>query len=129
MSNDSIIDYSCLSPQDLEQEMKHEAMCAEMNEVVAVQLLKHYPGHMWGINSDIRQGIINIYLRYSTGNNVFGVTVKLDASMQVVLKNCVRFGGELLERYGLSAGKLVESEMDTMLANRNMFGHVKVDEG
>ena len=109
--------------------MKHEAMCMELNNVVGNFICKTYPGYPWGIQSDIHNGIINIFLAAGHGGRApYGVTVKLDAQMQIVLKKCELFAGELLERYGLRRGKMDANEFGALMETADFAGRIKIDE-
>ncbi|CAL9954982.1 hypothetical protein VPH219E481_0003 [Vibrio phage 219E48-1] len=127
--NQSFIDYSCLSQDAYDAEMKHEAMCMEMNNVVGEFICKTYPGYPWGVQTDIRNGIINIFLNIgNAGRAPYGVTIKLESQMQLVLKKCLHFSGELLERYGLRRGKMDANEFGALMETADFAGRIKIDE-
>lgn len=128
-NNTSIIDYSCLSGADYQEEMKHEALCAEMNDIVGGFLCQTYPGYPWGVNSNVRNGVINIFLMLRDGGRGrFGMTIKIDAQIHVVLTKVKHFGGELLERYGLRRGAMDADELGRLLETADFAGRIKVDE-
>lgn len=135
-NNTSILDLSQLTPE----EIQHEAMCRELNDLVGNYIANKYPGYPWGVASDIRNGVVNIFLQLGTGtfdpNNPdktsrapLGVTIRIDAQAQVMLKNCERYCGELLERYGLNRGRMIENEIRDALGKADFAGRLRVDEG
>lgn len=66
--------------------------CAEVLE-------RHYPSWMWAIEPDAKQGIINIYSLRISGKWAYTLhiaTIQNDPN----LKDVLRAGGELLERFG-----------------------------
>ncbi len=128
-ANESFIDYSGLTADAYQAEMKHEAMCQEMNNVVGEYICKTYPGYPWGVQSDIHNGIVNIFLAIGHGGQApYGVTIKLESQMQLVLTKCVHFSGELLERYGLRRGKMDAEEFGALMETADFAGRIKIDE-
>ncbi len=124
-NNHSILDLRELTPEDI----RHERMCAELNDIVGGYIVQKYPGYPWGINADVRNGIVNIYLNIGNGGRApYGVTVKIDAQAQVMLKKCELFCGELLERYGLNRGKMLEHEILAKVQGADFAGRFKIDE-
>lgn len=128
-NNHSFIDYSELSPQEVEIEMQHERMCAEINDIVGNFLATTYRNYPWAVNSNIKQGVINFWLGIGQGGrSPFGMTVKIDSSIQPMLMEVKQRGGELLERYGLNRGIMIEDEVQQLLEKRDFAGRIKVDE-
>ena len=102
----------------------HEDEAANMMMAKACtdHLLRHYPGHMWLANADIRNGIINIFNpRVSTR---YGYTLVVEDWLQqnVVGKEIMRAGGEILERAGLRRGRFDPVEYAAL--PRNYMGEV-----
>lgn len=82
-------------------------------KLIAEKLHQHYPGHLWAVQ--IEQGLANIYNLALSGRWGFTVHLrKIDADYKTI----VRAGGELLERYRLSRGKLNIDEFDGLARNR-----------
>ena len=110
-------------------ELEHEKDCADLNNVVGEFLCTTYPGYPWGVHSVVNNGVINIFLMLGSGGRApFGVTVKIDCSLQNVLRKCVFFAGELLERYGLRRGAMNADEFGRLMESRDFAGRVKIDE-
>lgn len=128
-NNHSIIDYSDLSPAEVEAEMKHERMCAEMNDIVGGFLCNKFPGYPWGVASDVRNGVVNFYIMLGhAGRAPYGMTVKIDAQIQVMLKKCEYYAAELLERYGLRRGAMNADELGQLMETADFAGRIKIDE-
>ena len=76
-----------------------------MAKNMADALQKHYPGHLWAVTCDGKQGVATVRNMMLSGN--WGVVIKLktlngDPSMRSVM----RAGGEVLERYNLARANL-----------------------
>lgn len=128
-NNHSFIDYSELSPAEVEREMKHERMCAELNDIVGNFLATTYKNYPWAVNANIQQGIVNFWLGIGHGGrSPYGVTVKIDSSIQPMLMQVKKYGGELLERYGLNRGQMIEKEMQDLISKADFAGRIKADE-
>ena len=124
-NNQSIIDLTEYNAEELQ----HEKECADLNNVVGEFLCTTYPGYPWGVHSVVNQGVINIFLAFGHGGRApYGVTVKIDSSLQNVMKKCIYYAGELLERYGLRRGSLDADEFGRLMETRDFAGRVKVDE-
>jgi hypothetical protein len=89
---------------------------------IAEVLDKKYPGHLWGVNVDGRNGVAQIMNLALSGR--WGFIVKL-REIDTEYKVIMRAGGELLERYNLSRGRLDEQEYQ--LLERDVFGNLKVE--
>ena len=99
-----------------------EAANMMMAQAVSGLLLRHYPDHMWLVNADIRNGIINIFNpRVSTR---YGYTVVVDDWLQerVVGNKVMLAGGEILERAGLRRGRFNPEEYAAL--PRNYMGEI-----
>lgn len=76
-------------------------------------LTRHYPGHLWGVQVENRQGIVRIYHLQTSGDKAF--ILKLDDMFSATDwdKKIMRAGGEILERHRLRRGQLdVEQWLD-----------------
>ena len=124
-NNHSFIDQNEYTKEELE----HEKDCADLNNVVGEFLCTTYPGYPWGVHSVVNNGVINIFLMFGNGGRPpFGVLVKIDSNLQNVLRKCVFFAGELLERYGLRRGAMDADEFGRLMESRDFAGRVKIDE-
>lgn len=102
--------------------MEEEAANQMMSKAVADLLLRHYPDHMWLVNSDIRGGVVNIFNpRVSTR---MGYTLVVDDWMQqnVVGARVVMAGGEILERANMRRGRFNPEEYAAL--PRNFLGEL-----
>ena len=80
---------------------------------VADVLHSHYPKHLWGVNADLRGGIIQILNMRLSGR--WGFVLKVtDVESDPTMKTVVRSGGELLERYQMSRGKFNPDNYQTL---------------
>ena len=69
------------------------------------ELQKHYPGHYWMVECNIRQGMINVYNLLLSGKYGFRLQLGGIFSYSQVAADVMRAGGELLERFNLPRGK------------------------
>jgi hypothetical protein len=126
--NMSTIDYSKLSKFDFEAEMLHEKMCAEMNDIVGNYLCRTYRGWPWAVNADIRNGIVNCWINIGHGSQPpFGIQVKLSHHIQLLHRDLKKFGGELLERYGVRVGHMREKDLEDLMNRTDFAGRVNID--
>ena len=96
MSASHVSDESCSS------------MVYDMDEAKRIhdKLTKHYPGHMWAVN--VNQGVAFIKNLMLSGN--WGFIIKLK-DIDNDYKKVIQAGGEILERYNVSRGRLKEQEI------------------
>jgi hypothetical protein len=68
-------------------------------------LHRHYPGHAWSVDCNIRQGMINVHNLFLSG--MYGFRLKLHGAFSAsqVEHDVMMAGGELLERYRLTRGE------------------------
>jgi len=73
-------------------------------ELVGTVLQRHYPGHEWLIEADRRKGFIDI--RNLDLNGKMGCRISMGgyASSSELERLAMQYGGELLERHGVSRG-------------------------
>jgi len=86
-------------------ELANQAIAKEIAEC----LNTHYPGHAWGVQADVEQGVVKVFNLRLSGQWGFLLHIddlQQDPSMRITIKA----GGELLERYNLSRGGLKEHE-------------------
>ncbi|MCH9664302.1 MAG: hypothetical protein K0U41_00440 [Gammaproteobacteria bacterium] len=122
--------HSIIDPREYtKEELEHEKSCADLNNVVGELLCTTYPGYPWGIQSNVNNGVINIFLMFGHGGRApFGVTVKIDTHLRGVLQKCALYAGELLERYKLRRGAMDADEFGALMESRDFAGRVKIDE-
>ncbi|RLD78860.1 MAG: hypothetical protein DRJ15_10665 [Bacteroidetes bacterium] len=84
---------------------------------IGEHLLKHYPGHLWAVQ--VYQGLVIIKNLALSGN--WGFVLHQD-KMDNDGKDIVRSAGELLERYNLSRGRLIENQIGDL--KRNYKGEI-----
>lgn len=124
-NNHSFIDLSEYNAEELQ----HEKDCADLNNVVGEFLCTTFPGYPWGVNSNVNNGIVNIFLMLGHGGRApYGVTVKIDCSLQGLVKKCVHYAAELLERYGLRRGAMDADEFGQLMEKRDWAGRIQIDE-
>ena len=72
---------------------------AELGKAVGTALARFYPGHPWGVASEIEHGILKICIQgFTQWQFVLKISrLKGDPAMKAVM----RAGGELLERLGM----------------------------
>ena len=72
---------------------------------VGESLNKHYPGHLWAVDVPPNQGVVQV--RDLTLSGKWGITIKCSDiySMSELDRLCMKFGGELLERYRIERKK------------------------
>lgn len=84
---------------------------------IADILHRHYPGHLWAVNVDGRNGVANIRDLLLSGQ--WGYVLKLTTvfSASEFGRDVVRAGGEILERFRVERGRLNEAEYATLKTN------------
>lgn len=99
-----------------------EAMNLEMAKLCTDHLMRLFPGYLWAVNSDIKNGVVNI-LNYDV-STVSGFRLLLTdlADPSTTGRELMLAGGEILERAGFNRGKMKEDEVAT--AVRDVRGNV-----
>ena len=84
-----------------------------------------YPGHLWGVTCDGRAGFADVRNLALSGN--WGYRIRLAAmySASQFKKDVLKAGGEVLERFSLSRGKLNEDHLNNLSVD--FAGRVKGD--
>lgn len=84
---------------------------------IADTLNSHYPGHLWAVNVDGKNGVANIRDLMLSGQMgwVFKLTTIFSASD--FKRDVIRAGGELLERFKVSRGRFNEAEYAGLKTN------------
>lgn len=109
-----------MDPVDREFRAKDEAF----GQAIGSELVKHYKGHGWEVEVDIRNGIARIFNKYTSNTHGYLLHLKL-LNPSNFSAEIMRVGGDLLERFGVSRGKFDEDEI--MGLKRDHKGCVKVD--
>lgn len=74
-------------------------------------LNKHYPGHLWAVTVDEDGGVLVVKNLALSGNWGFVFHLNKLPNGKSIRPAVVRAGGELLERYNLSRGRLIRNEV------------------
>jgi len=95
-------------------------------EMVARVLLKHYPGHNWLVQADRRKGLIDIRNMALHGN--LGVRIPMNgyATASELDNLAMRYGGEILERFHLTRGRLDHDEINALPTD--IAGRLRADQ-
>lgn len=96
----------------------------EIAKTIGAELCGLYPGHGWTVEADARNGIAKICNKHMGFNA--GYVYKLhDIEFSTFKRDMMRIGGDILERYKLSRGKMIEAEVFGVI--RDLRGNAKVD--
>lgn len=90
-------------------EMKITATEQLQAKNIAEHLIKHYPGHLWSVQ--VYQGVVIIKNLALSGDWGF---VLHQNKMDNDGREVIRAAGELLERYNLSRGRLIENQVNDL---------------
>lgn len=104
---------------------KQNMLDMALSKDVAEALNEHYPGHLWAVNCQGENGIMTIHNLMLSGQ--WGFTLKLDNSYSAsdLRKRAIMAGGEILERYKVSRGRINHEHMATM--NTDFAGRILGD--
>ncbi len=81
---------------------------------MAETLHKHYPGHLWAVTCEGLKGIATVRNLRLSGH--WGFIIKLrDLNADPGMKEVIRAGGELLERYRVARGRFNPEDMEREL--------------
>ena len=97
-----------------EHEAKSNALDLALSKDVAEALNSQYPGHLWAVNCRGEDGIMTIHNLMLSGK--WGFVLKLDNSYSAsdLRKRAIMAGGEILERYKVSRGRVNQEHMAAM---------------
>jgi hypothetical protein len=86
-------------------------------KTMADALDNHYPGHLWAVSADSSTGLCTIRDLLLSGQ--MGCVLKIPAiySASSFQADVIRAGGEILERYRLSRGRLDEAQYAGLKTN------------
>lgn len=111
---------AAMDPQDREFKSKDLILA----QSIGSELVKHYPGHGWEVECDIRNGVAKIFNRYTS--SIYGYLLHLKLlSAATFSADIMRVGGNLLESFGVSRGKFNQDEITDL--KRDEKGCAKVD--
>ena len=85
----------------------------EIAKNVAELLQQTYPGYQWAVNADLHGGVVHIYNLNLSGRWGFLMKVK-DVVEDGGKRKVMQAGGELLERYRVSRGRINQAEYESM---------------
>lgn len=113
-----------LEMQMTPEEQKLRLQDMQLAAAVGNELVRHYPGHGWQVESDIANGVVKIFNCHMSGLTGYLLhTSKIDFSS--FSHTIMMVGGEMLDRFGLSRGKFNEEEV--LNVQRDHTGSAKVD--
>lgn len=94
-----------------EHEAHQDALDMAMAKNVAESLNANYPGHLWAVNCRGDQGIMTVHNLSLSGQ--WGYTLLLDKSYSAsdLNKRAIIAGGEILERYNVSRGRVNHDQL------------------
>lgn len=99
-----------MTPEDAESEAYDFSKSMEIAEA----LNKHYPGHLWAVRVQGKQGIATIH--NMALSDMWGYVIKLDPlySASYLNDKAIKAGGEILERFGVARGRVDHELMDAL---------------
>jgi hypothetical protein len=96
----------------------------EIAKTIGQELCGLYPGHGWVVEADARNGIAKICNKHMGVKAGYIYKLK-DINIGTFKRDMMRVGGDILERYKLTRGKMIESEV--LGVQRDHRGNAKVD--
>lgn len=91
------------------------------------RLDKLYPGYLWWVDVNSRQGFINVKNLFLSGKWGFRIDLKGIYSSSELEKDIMRAGGELLERYRMARSGFNEAQYRNL--RTDFKGDLIVDRG
>lgn len=96
-----------------------------MAKTMAEALHAAYPGHLWAVTCDGKTGMADIRNLALSGNWGFRLRLPDVYSASAFLKDVKMAGGEILERYNLSRGRLNVDQYSNL--SSDFAGRFKAD--
>jgi len=96
-----------------EQALKEYDIAGNLAEV----LIKHYPAHLWGVNVDLRGGIVQVTNMRLSGRWGFVLLLK-DVLADTTNRLIINAGGELLERYRMKRTGFDEAQYENLKTDK-----------
>lgn len=95
-------------------------------ELVALVLVRHYPGHNWLVQADRRKGLIDI--RNLSLDGALGCRIPMGgyATASELEKLAMRYGGEILERFHVERGRLNLDKVEDLATD--FAGRLRADQ-
>lgn len=78
---------------------------------IAEALNKYYPGHLWAVATPKDTGVVQVRDLSLSGEWGFMIRIPEIYSVSELDKMCMRYGGELLERYKVARSKLNQERL------------------
>lgn len=97
-----------------------------MAKAMADALCRHYPGHQWAVACNGATGMADVYNLGLSGNRGYRLRLPTLYSASEFEQRVVRAGGEILERYRLSRGRLNPDAYANLPSN--FAGHFMFDQ-
>lgn len=121
---------SLLVDQDLliqlPSDVELTAQDMRLNKLIGEKLTKTFPGWAWRIDAQSHQGIVNILC--ANLSPTWGIVVRFsDFQDDPSMKWIVHHAGELLERFGVSTGRIDYDQIASK--TRDFAGRLEVDKG
>lgn len=96
-----------------------------MAKVMAEQLMKHYPGHLWAVQYESSTGMATILNLMLSGKWGYQLRIPAIYSASAFEADVKRAGGEILERFRMARGKFKDDDYAQL--NTNFAGHFAFD--
>ena len=110
-----------MDPEEQEFRIKD----SQLAQAIGAELVTHYPGHGWQVESDIRNGVAKIFNCHMSGVHGYLLHLKTLGIGAQFQTDIMRLGGTLLESFGLNRGKAIDNQI--MDIQRDHAGQVKAD--
>lgn len=79
-------------------------------KALGTRLVREYPGYQWSVHVDAMGGVICIVNPSVSNLKGYHLHIKGD-TIDALEQRAVMAGGEILERYGLKRGKVIEADL------------------
>lgn len=109
-----------MCPEDREYKRKDAILAFAIGN----ELVKHYSGHGWQVEVDIRNGVAKIFNCHMSGLHGYLLHLK-KIDIANFRTDIMRVGGTLLESFGLDRGKI--NAIQVIDKQRDLSGSVKAD--
>lgn len=109
-NNNILLSNEYFTPEDA----AYEAADFERSKEIAEALNAQYPGHLWAVRVQGKQGIATIHNMALSHD--YGYVIKLDAiySSSMMRYKAIKAGGEILERFNVMRGRADDEAMDAL---------------
>lgn len=86
------------------EEAKTYAANRSIAHFIGGELKRHYPLRVWAVQPQVDQGVVDIFLLDATGRWAYTLHLA-HKTFEILGREAVRAGGEILERFNLSREK------------------------